>query len=139
VVWTVGLHPDDQDVRVVACTKNNIGPKGKSFTFRIDPLPNTATTKNRSKFTWGECGDLTADVIAAAEPMENNVRESAIKWLNETVENSGELSVHKRERMSEARSITKTNPARAADRLGVTKTTQAERGTRFEFWSLPSG
>jgi len=139
VVWTVGLHPDDGDVRVVACTKNNIGPKGKSFTFRIDPLPNTATTKNRSKFTWGEFVDLTADDIVAVAPMKNNDRESAIKWLKETLENSGKLSVQKLERMSEARSISKTNLARAAESLGVTKTTQGEGRTRIEFWSLPSG
>lgn len=139
VVWTVGLHPDDQDIRVVACTKNNIGPKGKSFTFRIDGLPNTEKAKNRSKFTWGEFVDLSADDIVSVAPIKNNDRESAIKWLKEALENSGRLSVTKIQRMAEARSISKTNLTRAAESLGVTKTTQGEGRSKLEFWSLRSG
>ena len=136
VVWTVGLHPDDQEVRVVACTKNNIGPKGKSFTFRIDPLPDTSKSKNRSKFSWGDFVDLSADDIVSVAPIKNKDNESAIKWLKELLEGKDRLEVTKIERMGTSRSFSKNVIHRAADQLGVVKSTRGEGRGKLTFWSL---
>ena len=54
IVITVGQSPDDAETRVVACTKNNISEHFRSFTYRIDGLPDTLTRTNRSVLTWGE-------------------------------------------------------------------------------------
>lgn len=139
VVLTVGLSPDDGDVRVVACTKNNIGPKIRSFTFRIDALPNTKTSVNRSKFTWGEFVDLTADDIVSVAPIKNNDKESTLKWLRDTLEGKDRVEISRIEKMATARSITKTALHRAADQLGIMKSTRGEGRGRQTFWALPSG
>lgn len=139
VVLTVGLSPDDGDVRVVACTKNNIGPKIRSFTFRIDALPNTKTSINRSKFTWGEFVDLTADDIVSIAPIKNNDKETALKWLRDTLEGKERVEVGRIEKMATARSLTKSVLHRAADQLGVIKSTRGEGRGRQSFWTLPTG
>jgi hypothetical protein len=139
IVLTIGLHPEDQDIRVVACTKNNIGPKMRSFTYRIDSLPDTPKAKNRSKLTWGEFVDLTSDDIVSVAPIKNKDGESAVKWLKELLETRGKSEVSRIERMSAARSISKTNIHRAADQLGIVKSSRGEGKLKREFWALPSG
>jgi hypothetical protein len=139
IVLTVGLSPDDQDVRVVACTKNNIGPKIRSFTFRIDALPDTAKSKNRSKLTWGEFVDLTADDIVSVAPIKNKDGESAVKWLRDQLEDKERVELSKIEKMATARSLPKSAIHRAAEQLGVIKSTRGEGRARQTFWALPSG
>ncbi len=139
IVLTVGLSPDDENVRVVACTKNNIGPKIRSFTFTIDGLPDTAKSKNRSKLTWGEFVDLTADDIVSVAPIKNKDNESAVKWLRDQLEGRERIEIVKIERMAAARSLSKTVIHRAADQLGVVKSTRGEGRGRQLFWALPSG
>lgn len=139
IVLTVGLHPEDQDVRVVACTKNNIGPKIKSFTFRIDALPDTAKTRNRSKFTWGDFVDLTADDIVSVAPIKNKDGESAVKWLKEQLERKDRIEQGRVEKMASARSFSKDVINRAADQLGVVRTARGEGHSRQIFWSMPLG
>ncbi len=139
VVLTVGLSPDDMDVRVVACTKNNIGPKIRSFTFRIDALPDKGKLKNRSKFSWGEFVDLTADDIVSVAPIKNNDKESAVKWLTDTLAGRDRVELAKIEKMASARSLPKSALHRAAEQLGVVETTKGEGRGRQRFWTLPSG
>lgn len=139
IVLTVGLSPEDQDVRVVACTKNNIGPKIRSFTFRIDPLPDTLKSKNRSKFSWGEFVDLTADDIVSVAAIKNKDSDSALKWLRDLLEINNRMDLTKIERAGRPRSYSKQDIQRAGEQLGVVITRQGEGKTERIFWSLPSG
>lgn len=139
IVLTVGLDPEDQDTRVVACTKNNIGPKMRSFTYQIVGLPDTPKTKNRSKLMWGDFVDLTADDIISVAPIKNKDNESAVKWLRDQLEKHDKIEVGKLERMASARSLGKTVLHRAAEQLSVTKTTRGEGKAKLTFWALPSG
>ena len=135
IVLTVGLSPDDQDIRVVACTKNNIGPKIRSFTYRIVGLPDQGDVKNRSKLLWGEFVDLSADDILAVAPIKNNNKDTALKWLTSTLHHGRPVEKAKIERMGAARGFKTTDLDQAKEQLGV-KVTQ--RGGR-EFWEKSSG
>lgn len=139
IVLTVGLHPEDTDIRVVACTKNNISKRIRSFTFRIDALPDTSKNQNRSKFSWGEFVDLTADDIVSVAPIKNKEGESAVKWLKDQLEKKERIEQSKVEKMASARSYSADVIGRAADQLGVVRTARGEGHARQMFWSLPDG
>lgn len=137
IVLTVGSSPDDPEVRVVACTKNNIGPFIRSFTFRIDPLPDTPKLRNRSKFTWGEFVDLSADDVVNATPIKNKDKDNAMRWLKEQLEKTDRADVIRLERMASARSISKSVLHRTAEQLGVIKSSRGEGRGKQNFWALP--
>ena len=139
IVWTIGQMPDDADVRVAACTKNNISAKPRSFTYRIDGLPDTKTSKNRSKLSWGEFVDLTADDIMSVAPIKNKDAQTSIKWLKDLLETRGRQEMSKVLTMAKARSFDEDVIQRAADQLGVLRTTQGEGAARRHFWALQSG
>lgn len=139
IVATVGRSPDDDDVRVVACTKNNISAPFKSFTYTIEGLPDTLKRTNRSKLVWGEIVDYDSDDILAAPAKEKNQdKENAVKWLRETLENLGRVEFSKLLKMAEARSLTKSVLNRAGDTLGVVKDVDGFGKQRSSWWSLPS-
>lgn len=138
IVLTVGLAPDDTALRVVACTKNNISAPIRSFTFRIDPLPDTKTSRNRSKFVWGEFVDLTADDIVSVAPIKNTEKESVVKWLRDTMELHPQMDQTKLEKMAATRSIKWEEVDRAADQLGIIRVPHGEGHSRRMFWALPS-
>lgn len=136
VVLTVGLSPDDEGTRVVACTKNNISKPPRSFTYRIDSLPDTKQYKNRSKLSWGDFVDLSADDIIAVIPAKNSDKETAIKWLADQL-NKNDVEGSRIERMAEARGISRTTLTRAAEQLGIIKTTTGFGKNKKAMWSLP--
>lgn len=135
IVLTVGLSPEDQEIRVVACTKNNIGPKIRSFTYRIVGLPDQGDTKNRSKLIWGEFVDLTADDIVSVAPIKNGNKDTALKWLTSTLTVGKSIERAKIERMGAARGFKTTDIEQAAEQLGIKKTKRGDR----EFWEKQSG
>lgn len=137
IVLTVGTSPDDEETRVVACTKMNIGKKPRALTWRIDAMPDTLKRKNRSRFTWGEFVDLSSDEIIAAKPAKNNDKESAMKWLAETLEGGKEVEVSRIEKMAEARAISRTTLNRAADAIGVVKDVSGFGKNKVSKWHLP--
>lgn len=65
-VMTVGVDPDDDDVRVMAVTKLNIGKIPQALTYEIRALPDTLKEQDRSVLEWGEFVDYTSDDILAA-------------------------------------------------------------------------
>lgn len=136
VVLTVGLHPEDQNVRVVACTKNNLGPKPRSFTYTIIGLPDKDGITNRSKLVWGEFVDLTADEIISVAPIKNKSdKETSIKWLTTQLKKGRGQDVKRIEAMAAARGFTLDDLQKAADQLGVKR--QQRQGK--ELWTLMTG
>lgn len=67
VVLTVGQHPEEDDLRVMAVTKLNITRRPPALTFQIDALPDTLKFQDRSRFKWGDFIDLTSDEIVTVE------------------------------------------------------------------------
>lgn len=138
IVATVGRLPDDPDIRVVACTKNNISSPFPSFTYMIEGLPDTLKKTNRSKLTWGSQVDLTSDDILSITPTsKNNDKDTAEKWLRETLEEEGRQEATKLFKMAEARSISRTTLNRVADTLGVIKELSGFGRGKQSWWSLP--
>jgi len=137
IVLTVGLSPDDHDIRVVACTKNNIGPFIKSLTFRIIPLPDTAKLRNRSKFQWEGFVDFTADDIVSVSPSKSKDKESAMTWLRDLLNKDDRIEVSRIYRMGKARSYSEPVINRMAEQLGVIKSSRGEGRGKQNFWAMP--
>ena len=138
IVITVGQSPDDAETRVVACTKNNISEHFRSFTYRIDGLPDTIQHTNRSVLTWGESVDWTADdIVSVAPPSKNGEKENAQEWLKKTLEDNPAMNVTAIYEMAEARNIAKTTLNRAAHKLGIEKKVEGYGRKKISTWSLP--
>lgn len=138
VVLTVGAMPDEPDTRVMAVTKLNIAQRPRALTFSISALPDRGKDTDRSKFSWGEFVDLTADDMLAttATPGRGNERESATIFLKETLA-EGPVEYVKIERMAETRSISTRTLQRAADALNLSRRVTGFGKTRRSLWSLP--
>lgn len=140
IVATVGRAPDDEDLRVVACTKNNISSPFQSFGYTIQGLPDTLKRTNRSKLIWGDVVDLSSDeILQAPGKTKNNDKENAAKWLKLTLEEEGRMEQGKLYRMADSRSISKAMLNRAADELGILKDDDNSGRRRVVWWSLPQG
>lgn len=143
IVATVGRLPDDQDVRVVACTKNNISKPFKSFSYSIESLPDTLKRQDRSRLVWGEQVDVSSDQIITAPSSKdgeekNNDKANASTWLKQKLEEEGKIDVNTLYRMAETRSISRTMLNRAAENLGVRRDMEGAGKARKSYWSLPS-
>lgn len=137
VVATVSTLPDDEDLRVVSCTKNNISAFFPSFTFSIRGLPNKNGRTNRSRLEWGDVVDLTSDQIMSAPKNDDQAtsKAKAADWLRETLRD-GQIESGKLFRMGEARGFTQSAIKRAADKVGIQKDQVGRGNGKRSFWSL---
>jgi archaellum biogenesis ATPase FlaH len=129
IVATVGQHPEEEDLRVVACTKNNISTKFKSFTFSIEPVG------NKSRFVWGESVDYNSEDLMVAVKPNGSDKEKAIEFLKEVLSN-GREDASKIIQMAEARSISRSTVNRAAAAIGVNKDITGFGKNRQSWWSI---
>ncbi len=82
-VLLLARHPDDPDLRVLAQTKVNIGPRAPSLGFRLRP-----TAAGVPAVEWVGSVDLSADELCAtAEPIGRRPRERAAEWLRTELAN----------------------------------------------------
>lgn len=136
VVITVGVVPNEPELRAFAVTKINVAKPPKAMTFSIEELPDTVKSQGRSKFVWGDFVDLTSeDLVSAPEKEATNERDDAKKFLRETLA-EGPIEISKLERMAEARSISKRTLYRASDALGLKKKSSGFGKERRSTWSL---
>ena len=136
IVATVGEHPEEEGLRVVANTKNNVGPKFKSFSFSIEGLPDHRGQKNRSKIVWGDVVDIDADeLMAPREKVKGSDVDKAKELIREALSN-GSMDSSKIMRMAEARSISRSTMNRAAEAIGVDKTVKGFGKNRVSEWSI---
>jgi DNA repair protein RadA/Sms len=136
IVATVGRLPDDPDVRAVAVTKCNLAPKPRSvLTYEINKLPDLGSERDRSIFKWGELvsGVDADDIIKPAE--KNTEKEEAEEMLRNELE-EGELELKRLEVMAEKRGISRRTLHRAAESIGVVKTTKGFGKDKRSMWSL---
>lgn len=138
VVMSVGTMPDDPDTRVMAVTKINVTRPPKALTYTITELPDTLKEKDRSKFEWGEYVDISADELVAGPPPVKgpNERDDAKKFLEELLKNGG-VELKKIEQTAEAHSINIRTVYRAADTLGVKRTSKGFGREKTSVWTLP--
>ncbi len=119
-VYLITKSPDDEDTRVLSCSKVNFAREPKSLTFRIDPLADTLKDQDRSRFTWGEFVDWTSDDLVA--PRDNSAKGAKVSeaeaFLKELLADKpmDALAII---RAAEARGISKRTVQRARERLDV--------------------
>jgi len=137
IVMTVGVSPDDPDVRMMAVTKINVARPPKALSFTIESLPDQLKERDRSRFVWGDFTDHTADDIVSAPPKSGSSdRDDAMAFLEAQLD-EGAIEVGKLEKMAESRSISLRTLQRAADSLGVVKKATGFGKDKRSFWSLP--
>ncbi len=136
VVMTVGVSPEDPEMRVMAITKINVAKPPRAITFTIESVPDTLKERDRSRFVWGEFVDLTSEDIVSAAPKANSDREDASSFLKSTLAEQS-MESGKLERMAESRSISSRTLHRAADDLGIIKKVTGFGKDKRSIWSLP--
>lgn len=121
VVVTIGQHPEEPDQRVVAVTKINVARCPKALSFTIEALPDTLKDQDRSKFSWGDWVDLTADQIVSVEarPKDEGLDE-VCKWLRDAL-SDGPVTMRQLLSMGEPRSYGQRTISKAAQEIGAVR------------------
>lgn len=140
IVATVGTIPDDENLRVVACTKNNLSKHFRSFTYTIESLPEKGGDKNRSKLVWGDQVDISSDTLISppsgkekeSTPKGPTEKDMALEMLLQALEEEGLVHINPLLKRAHGRSISRTAMYRAAESLEL-KRTEARRGEFY--WS----
>lgn len=138
VVITVGQHPEEEEVRVMAVTKLNVTKRPKALTFEIKSLPDTLKKQDRSKFVWGDFVELTSDEITTFVPPSGAGRrknENTEDFLREMLAD-GPQPKAVLERAAEARGINIRTLIREAERIGIIRDTTGFGKTRVSTWAL---
>lgn len=142
IVATVGIIPDDENIRVVACTKNNLSKPFRSFTYTIEGLPDRGAQTNRSKLIWGDIVDISSDALITSpkergeEPKRKTKSEKdlAEEMLKAALEEEGLVMVNRILKQAHGRSISRTAMYRAAEAMELVRV----EGKRGEFyWEAP--
>lgn len=138
VVMTVGIHPDDPDVRVMAVTKINVTRAPKGLTFTIKGMKDSLDNHDRSVFEWGEFVDITSDDLVSAGPAKTDKdRTEEVKQFLEEILDSGPMEVNKIIRAAEARSIGRKLLYKVADEMNLTKQISGFAKSRQSTWGIP--
>lgn len=136
VVMTVGCHPDDRRVRVMAVTKINVCRPPKALTFTIEDVPDTLKEFDRSRFVWGEFVDISADDIVSAAAHETSEEEDSgdviSDWLRMFL-SDGPVTFATVMRSASTKTFTEAQVRSAASAMGIRRDGEG-KGT---LWSLP--
>lgn len=135
VVATVGWHPEEPNVRVVACTKNNLSVPFGSLGYSIESIPDTLKRKNRSELVYEGRVDYTSDdIIATTNIKEDNSVDIASDLIRERMKIDGaEINYHSLLKQADTRSISEKSLKRAATELGLKKVSKGRGKTRQTF------
>lgn len=132
-VLTVGLHPDDHQLKIVAVTKLNLAAIPKALGYRIE-----GNKDGSSRFEWSsELYDLTSDQIVDVRPMGKGTDEKAdaIKFLEEKL-SDGAMDSDQLKSLAESKGIANRTLIRAKNELHVKVVKRGFNPSRW-FWSLP--
>lgn len=138
VVVTVGSHPDEADVCVMAVTKLNIGPKPLALTFEIQAIANSRSRgrKNRSRFVWGDFVELTSDEIVIAAPAKTRGKRDQVENFLQEILADGPMKKQNIERAAEARGVSMKTLYRVAKDIGIVMQQQGWGEKKYSVWSL---
>ena len=128
IIATVGWHPDEPNVRVVACTKNNISKFFGSVGYSIEGMPDTLTRKDRSRLVYEGHVDYGSDDIVGTSNQKDDNTLAIAKDLIQQALKDGEVNYHTLLKAGDTRSISETSIRKAAAELGLKKVSRG-RGT----------
>lgn len=130
IIATVGWHPEEADVRVVACTKNNLSPFFGSIGYTIEALPDTIKRKDRSRLVYEGSVDYSSDdIVGTSNTKDESTKAIAMDLIREMLEEGEEVNYHSLLKNADTRSISETSIRKAAAELGLTKVTRG-RGVK---------
>jgi hypothetical protein len=130
IAFLAGRDPEEADLRVLACTKNNLAPYPPSLSYRV-----AADDRGRPVVRWQGSIDLTADDLVSAPPQkQGEALERAVAFLQEVLAkgNWREMVVRK----ARALSIADRTLERARAKLGVLCKQYRVEGKNAWWWYL---
>jgi hypothetical protein len=132
IVLSLGLDPEDEDMRVLSMTKPLAG-MARSLSFRVE------VDGDDARLTWGRFVELTADdVIGEAEKSGGGIAAERCKGFLREVLNGEKVWVEMLRRAADTRGLAWRSVQRAAKGLQV-EITRGGRGSEHKsYWQLPS-
>jgi hypothetical protein len=129
--FLLARDPEDSDVRVLACTKNNLGAFPPSLGFRI-----VTTGEGMPRLQWLGPVERTADDLVRFGRRRGEAVPRALAFLQE------QLAGGTREReglveLAQGEGISLRTLERAKAELGVRSQQRREQGRKVWYWSLP--
>jgi hypothetical protein len=135
IALLVGQDPEDEDRRVLAPLKVNVGVKPAALAYRLEEAPNGSV-----RVAWeGECSLTAAQLLAApATDEERGAVDEAVDWLCERL-TDGAIDAKPLKADARRAGIAERTLWRAAKRLGVKTNDREGFGRGFPSrWSLPA-
>ena len=105
----------EEGLRVVVCTKNNISPFFKSFTYSIVPTP---IGENTSRLVWGDITNYTADDILSKEHTDVAAKGGQDEWIKQRVNGSSSVDYTLLQKDAKAHGIGTTQLEMRLARMG---------------------
>ncbi len=137
VVITVGQHPEDEDLRVMAVTKLNVTKRPDALTFEIRSLPDTLKRQDRSQLVWGDFVDITSDELNAVSPSKKKRTNEVEDFLRELL-SEGPMTSGAVERAAAARGINMKILLKVATEIGIIRQRKGYGKSRIAEWALPT-
>ena len=125
-VLAVAKHPDNENLRILAQVKNNIGPKPKSFVYEIVAQP-----EGLPIIEWRGTVHYSADDLEQQGHGEQGAVESAATFLRETLA-QGPIKFTKISDRAEKAGISQASLNRAKRQLGV----ESKKESTGWYWRL---
>lgn len=134
IVASIGWHPEESGVRVVACTKNNLSQFFGSLEYSIEAVAGKLGDKNRSKLEYLGRSDLMAeDIIGTSTPKNDNSLDVAKGLLMEEIEKGKDVNYHNLLNIGDTRSISERSIRQAMTELGYRKEIRGRGKNRHTF------
>lgn len=134
IIATVGWHPEESDMRVVACTKNNLSKFFGSLGYTIQGLPDTVKRKDGSVLSYEGHVDFSSDdIVGTSNQKEEGSVAIAADLIREMMKEDGEVNYHSLLKNGDTRSISELSIRKAAAELGLKKVTRGRGVKRLTF------
>lgn len=132
--FLVGQHPEDEEIRIMAPVKFNLGPPPIAWAFRVRAGENAL-----GKLEWIDPSAFTADDLCGPPPKAGAGRAEALKFLNEMLL-GGPRRADEMLRLAKVRHISERTLRRCIKEMGVIARRQTlTNGHVGWVWEKPAG
>ncbi len=128
----VAKDPDDEEIRVLACTKSNLGPEPEALTYRLTDA--NAHGVARVEWIGTSTHDARALLADQGDDGDRDDRQAVETWLRDLLEDNGlALPANEVYKHAGAAGFSRDQAKRAKSRLGI----KAVKGATNWAWQLP--
>ena len=136
MVLTCGPHPEDEGMRVMKQTKNNLAPIPDALSYEIVGLKDRGGYTDRSRFSWGDFLDLHAEDILGPQKSKKDQKKPVVQFLHDFL-GEGPCPSDTVLRAAAAKGINEKTLQRVSKQLGIVKHMRGKGKRRKSYWSLP--